>query len=160
MATARALAALTALVGLAAGCGGGDTAAPSPDAADGVAEVEEAAPPAASPQEGSADEESLEASAATAAEVADICRVYRAALRGRWDDQRTREEVRVLDLTSDAARVWQADLVEGGAERSLAASRSVVDAAQQLGQISACEPLAGLVSLAESMQGAPDTFEP
>ena len=149
--------AMAAAAGLWLGaCGGTSAPTTAPDPGDAGAAVEE--PTAAQGTPGVATDE--QPAAATAEEVASICRVYRTALRGRWDDQRTREEIRGLPLHSAMATAWQSDLVEGAAARSLAASRAVVDAARQQDLVSACEPLEGLVSLAESMQSAPEVFEP
>ena len=93
---------------------------------------------------------------ASAEEIADICRAYRKALRSRWDDQRTRQEVRGLELQADEAIAWQVELASGDTRRALAATRAVVAAAEQHDLTSACEPLASLVRVAETMMDVPD----
>ena len=77
------------------------------------------------------------------------------ALRSRWDDQRTREAVRGLSLSTDVASGWQQQLTDGDADQALSASRAVVDAARLQDLSSTCEALASLVAVAESMQDAP-----
>ncbi len=120
----------------------GGTGTPQPASADEAVETEATAavpPPAAE---------------ATAQEIKDICKVYRKALRGRWDDERTRGEIRGLSLSSAAAASWREELVSGDPTRALDASRAVVTSAGEQGLGGICEPLAGLVALAEAMQSA------
>ena len=94
------------------------------------------------------------ATPATDDEIKDICKVYRKALRGRWDDERTRGEIRGLTLASAVAIGWRGELISGDSVRALDASRAVVTAAEEQGLKGICEPLAGLVALAEAMHAA------
>ena len=152
--TARALALTTLL--LAVGCAPSNTAQLA-DATAGVAGAPTpvAAPAAPEPIPPDALATEAEPTPASAVEITEICRVYRDALRSRWDDQQTREAVRGLSLSSDMASAWQRQLTDGDADQALSASRAVVDAAALQDLASTCEPLAGLVAVAESMRDVP-----
>jgi len=140
-----------------ASCSPGGVQPPSRETAVEPAAIEATAPQAQS-DESSADgqpSEAAEPTPATAEEIAEICGVYRDALRSHWDDQRTREAVRGLALRSDMAAAWQTDLTDGDADQALAASRSVVEAAAQQDLATTCEALSGLVAVAGSMSEVP-----
>ncbi len=92
---------------------------------------------------------------ATLDEIRAICRVYRRATYGRWDDQRTRGELGGLDLTSDMAAGWQTRLSTSDPADALDATRAVLDAAHEAGVASACQPLEGLVAVAAGLAGPP-----
>ena len=151
--TPRALA-LALLV--ATGCVPGAAERPADLTLDS-ATVEPAAtnPSETEPSQDDEQATAAEPTPASASEIAEICRVYRDALRSRWDDQRTREAVRGLSLSTDVASGWQQQLTDGDADQALSASRAVVDAARLQDLSSTCEALASLVAVAESMQDAP-----
>ncbi len=92
-------------------------------------------------------------------EIVAICDQYRKALRGRWDDSRTREGVRGLELASASARAWQHDLADGDPDTALAASHGVVAAATDLQLEGECEALASLVAIADAMKAAPSSLQ-
>lgn len=96
---------------------------------------------------------------ATKEEVAALCTLYRKALRGRWDDGRTREEVRGLELSSARALAWRSDLSDGDVDTALDASREVVAAGLAFQLTSECEPLRALVSTADDIREAPDSLK-
>ncbi len=129
-----------------------DGASPTAAGEDGAEATARDATPAAAGEDGTAlaDEEEP----ASRDDVAALCRVYRKALRERWDDERTREQVLSLQLETAAARAWQETLGTGDADEALAASRLVVLAAEDLDLHRPCEPLASLVSLADAMRAA------
>ncbi len=93
-------------------------------------------------------------------EIRAICRVYRQATYGRWDDQRTRGELGGLDLTSDVAAAWQLQLSSAEASAAAEASRAVLDAAETAGIESACAPLDGFVAVTEGFSGPAPTADP
>lgn len=100
-----------------------------------------------------------ETNPATKEEVAALCTLYRKALRGRWDDGRTREEVRGLELSSARALAWRSDLSDGDVDTALDASREVVEAGLAFQLTSECEPLRALVSTADDIREAPDSLK-
>jgi hypothetical protein len=100
-------------------------------------------------------EEADQVAAATRGEVTAICGLYRSALSGRWDDQRTREAVRALDLTTATARGWRDVLAGDDVNAALDASRAVVAAGATLQVGSDCEALGSLVAIADAMKDAP-----
>ena len=99
--------------------------------------------------------EEPEPTPATLDEIRAICRVFRLATYGRWDDQRTRGELGGLEMTSDVAAGWQARLSTLGPTDALDATRAVLDAAHEAGVASACEPLEGLVAVTSGLAAAP-----
>jgi len=150
--------AFASVVLLAVSCSPGERER-SPESPSGSAPIAADSAGAAAPDPPPADEPATQAepTPATPDEIAEICRVYRDALRSRWDDQRTREAVRGLSLTSDVASAWQQDLADGDADQALSASRSVVEAAAQEDLATPCEALLGLVAVAGSMRDVPAT---
>lgn len=102
-----------------------------------------------------ADEPPPEPTPATLDEIRAICRVYRRATYGRWDDQRTRGEFGGLELSSDVAADWQARLSTSDPAAALDASRAVLEAAREAGVASACQPLEGLLVVATGLEDAP-----
>jgi len=138
-------------LGATLGCGGpaGQPSQPvAAEPADASAAIVQPEPATETP--------TAEIQPATADEVAAICRAYRRALRSHWDDQRTRQEVRGLELQSDEAVAWQVELASGDSGRALAATRAVVASSERHELESACEPLASLVQVAETMMDVPD----
>ncbi|MDP7114054.1 MAG: hypothetical protein QGH45_18935 [Myxococcota bacterium] len=133
---------LTELVGRAGEVTGAERTAVTPGAATADGAVEAEAP-----------------AAATRGEVGAICGVYRRALSGRWDDQRTREAVRALDLTTATARGWGEILASDDVDASLDASREVVAAGATLQVGSDCEALGSLVAIADAMKDAPRSLQ-
>jgi len=114
-------------------------------------------PGATAAEDGAAASEDL--GEATRDEVAALCTLYRKALRGRWDDGRTRGEVRGLELTTPRARGWQTDLAEGDVNVAREASRAVVEAGLGFQLTSECEPLRALVATADDIKAAPGSLQ-
>jgi len=132
------------VAGACVGCSAPGTGAEPTELADGkTVAAAESEPTAAEP------------TPATVDEIRAICRVFRQATYGRWDDQRTRGEIGGLDLESDVAATWQRQISEPDGALSLAATRAVLDAAHEAGVASACEPLEGLVAVASGLAATP-----
>lgn len=139
-----------------AGCSGGTTAPATTDAgapAEAATTAVEAAEDAATPAV------EVATSPATRQEIASLCKLYRKALRSRWDDARTRQEVGALELSTSTAMDWQRDLTGGDVDVALAASRELVTAAVAADLTAECEPLLSLVTLSEAMQAAPGALQ-
>ncbi len=159
---------LLALVGTSWACGGGaaDTSGTSGELTELVERAGEvtgpdrpSAPEGASPGGDAAGAADPETAQATRGEVSSICGVYRRALTGRWDDQRTREEIRGLELASATAHGWREALAGEDTAAALDASREVVTAGESLQVGSDCDALGSLVAIADAMKDAPGSLQ-